>query len=82
MGKDYPLGYEFFRTRCHDAFMKNSKETDPAKIRQMIRHGKFMVKELEALYKLKKYRTLKKRYYEEDDVNYKEILDKINKKFS
>ena len=63
MGKDYPLGYQYFRNKCHNAFLQNKMETDPAKIRQMIKYGKFMIKELEALYKLKKYRTLKKRYY-------------------
>jgi len=29
--------------------------------------GDYIVKELEALYMLRKYRTLKRRYYEEED---------------
>lgn len=44
--------------------MKNSKETDPTKIDNMIKHGEFVAKEIEALYMLKKYRTLKRRYYD------------------
>ena len=23
LGRDYPQGYDYFRTRCHNAFMKN-----------------------------------------------------------
>lgn len=45
--------------------MKNREVADPEKIESMIAHGQFVVKELEALYMLKKYRTLKKRYYED-----------------
>ncbi|KAL3267096.1 hypothetical protein HHI36_011236 [Cryptolaemus montrouzieri] len=64
LGKDYPSGADFFRVRLHNAFMKNSKESDPDKIEKMIGHGEFVVKELETLYMLKKYRTLKRRYYD------------------
>lgn len=32
----------------------------------MIKHGEFVVKEIEALYKLKKYRAMKRRYYDDD----------------
>lgn len=46
--------------------MKNKDETDPEKIEKMMGHGEFVVKELEALYMLKKYRTLKRRYYREE----------------
>lgn len=45
--------------------MKNSKETDPGKIETLIKRGEFVVKELEALYSLRKYRALKKRYYDD-----------------
>lgn len=32
----------------------------------MLKHGEFVVKEIEALYKLKKYRTMKRRYYDDN----------------
>jgi len=64
MGRDYPKGYDYFRSRLRRVFEKNKNETDPEKIEKMLAHGNFVVKELEALYMLKKYRTLKKRYYE------------------
>lgn len=66
MGKDWPKGYDFFRPRLHAAFMKNKNETDAEKIENMIKHGEFVKKEIEALYMLKKYRTLKRRYYNEN----------------
>ena len=63
MGREYPGGAEKFRTKCHNAFKKNSTETDPSKIDQMINLGEYVAKELEALYHLKKYRAMKNRYY-------------------
>lgn len=46
--------------------MKNKDITDPEKVENMIAHGQYIVKELEALYMLKKYRTLKRRYYSDN----------------
>ncbi|KAF7283710.1 electron transfer flavoprotein regulatory factor orsai [Rhynchophorus ferrugineus] len=62
-GKDWPNGYDYFRTRLHKVFLKNKDEVDPEKIEKMIKHGEFVIKEIEALYMLKKYRTMKRRYY-------------------
>ncbi|XP_059046256.1 electron transfer flavoprotein regulatory factor 1 [Achroia grisella] len=64
MGRDWPQGYDFFRKRLHKVFTKNSGETNPEKIRIMIKHGEFVAKEIEVLYMLKKYRTMKRRYYD------------------
>ncbi|CAK9805573.1 Electron transfer flavoprotein regulatory factor 1 [Anthophora plagiata] len=64
MGRDYPRGYEFFRKNVKKAFEKNKGERDPEKIEKMLAHGNFVIKELEALYMLRKYRTLKRRYYQ------------------
>jgi hypothetical protein len=71
LGRDYPLGLDYFRNKLKAAFMKNRDETDPEKIRVYIKRGEYMIREIEALYKLKKYRTMKKRYYDEDDSNLK-----------
>lgn len=51
--------------KLHNAFMRNKDETDPKKIEKQIALGQYVVKEIEALYMLKKYRTLKRRYYED-----------------
>ncbi|KAK5643512.1 hypothetical protein RI129_007357 [Pyrocoelia pectoralis] len=64
LGKDWPAGFDIFRSRLHNAFLKNKDVKDPEKIKQLIGHGQYIVKEIEALYMLKKYRTLKRRYYQ------------------
>lgn len=66
LGREYPGGPEKFRSKCHDVFLRNSKETDPKQIEAMIERGKFVIKELEALYALRKYRAMKKRYCKDD----------------
>lgn len=65
MGRDYPRGYNVFKGNLRKAFEKNKQERDPEKIDKMLAHGNFVIKELETLYMLRKYRTLKKRYYKE-----------------
>uniref|UniRef100_A0A1A7YNN0 LYR motif containing 5 n=1 Tax=Iconisemion striatum TaxID=60296 RepID=A0A1A7YNN0_9TELE len=64
LGRDYPKGAAYFRERLKSAFMKNKDETDPQKIQQLVARGDHVIKELEALYFLRKYRTMKKRYYD------------------
>lgn len=49
--------------------MKNKDVTNPKEIEKLIERGNFVVKELEALFMIRKYRTLKKRYYEEKQLS-------------
>lgn len=65
LGRDYPKGYDYFKTRLKEAFLKNKEVTDKVQIEILLTRGQYIIKELEALYMLKKYRTLKKRYYSE-----------------
>lgn len=67
MGRDYPQGYDFFRSRLKKAFQRNGNISDPEQIRALVERGEFVVKEIEALYMLKKYRTLKNRYSTEEE---------------
>ncbi|PWW75380.1 LYR motif-containing protein 5-like protein [Tuber magnatum] len=62
LGREYPLGYDYFRPRCHRAFMNQADETDPEKIRKGVQQAEYVKKEIEALYRLKKYRALKQSY--------------------
>jgi hypothetical protein len=62
MGKSYPLGYDYFRPRLHKAFMSKAHLKDDEEIRKGINQAEYVKKEIEALYYLKKYRTLKKAY--------------------
>lgn len=64
LGREYPKGTVYFRERLKSAFLKNRDVTDPEKIRKLIDRGEFVIKELEALHFLRKYRAMKKRYYE------------------
>lgn len=51
---------------------------EPEKIRKLVAHGQFITKEVEALYMLRKYRTLKKRYYADDEQSKRyEELEKM-----
>ena len=81
LGRDYPKGADWFRTRLKTAFMKNKDETDPEKIKMLIARGEFVCKEVEALYMLRKYRTLKQRYYEDEDdaAALRQLLENVNR---
>uniref|UniRef100_A0A914I8J8 Complex 1 LYR protein domain-containing protein n=1 Tax=Globodera rostochiensis TaxID=31243 RepID=A0A914I8J8_GLORO len=63
MGKDYPQGARWFHERLKNAFARNAHVHDEAKVRELIKRGEYVVKELEALYLLRKYRAMKSRYY-------------------
>ncbi|KAL1973461.1 hypothetical protein VTN31DRAFT_6096 [Thermomyces dupontii] len=62
MGREYPLGYTYFRDRLHRAFASKAHLSDEQQIQDAIRRAEFVRKEIEALYYLKRYRTLKQRY--------------------
>ncbi|XP_076861037.1 LYR motif-containing protein 5A [Brachyhypopomus gauderio] len=64
LGREYPKGAVYFRERLKTAFMKNKDVSDPEKIRKLVDRGDFVIKELEAMYFLRKYRAMKKRYYD------------------
>ncbi|KAJ8786038.1 hypothetical protein J1605_006618 [Eschrichtius robustus] len=63
LGRDYPKGADYFKRRLKSVFLKNKDVKDPEKIKELIEQGKFVMKELEALYFLRKYRAMKQRYY-------------------
>ena len=74
MGKDWPDGYTVFRDRCKRVFLKNKDLQDENKIKECLVKGEYVLKEIEALYKLKKYRTLKKRYDSSEWINSTEMI--------
>lgn len=63
LGRDYPKGADYFKRRLKNVFLKNKDVKDPEKIKELIARGEFVMKELEALYFLRKYRAMKQRYY-------------------
>ncbi|XP_055544237.1 electron transfer flavoprotein regulatory factor 1 [Wyeomyia smithii] len=64
LGREYPGGPEKFRQKCYGAFKRQSAERDPEKIEKAIALGEYVIKEIETLYSLRKYRAMKKRYYD------------------
>ena len=72
-GKDYPAGYEYFRVRLRKAFIKNSTLTNEDEITNKLEKGEFVIKELDALYKLRKYRFIKRNYYDTADEERKNL---------
>jgi len=65
-GKDYPGGLDVVRTKAKQQFFENRFVEDPTKLQAAFAKGEYILKELEALNKFHKYRTLKKRYDEEE----------------
>jgi hypothetical protein len=49
LGKAYPLGYEYFQSRLHKAFMGQAGLSAEADIRRALERGEFVKKEIEAL---------------------------------
>lgn len=66
MGKEYPNGAKWFHQRLNKAFVRNKEISDPKEIKTLVERAEYVVKELEALYSLRKYRTMKNRYYGEE----------------
>lgn len=62
LGREYPLGYDYFRPRLHKAFASQVDLKDEKQIKKGIERAEFVKKEIEALYYLKKYRTIRQRY--------------------
>jgi hypothetical protein len=79
---DYPLGYTYYRNRLKKSFQSNSHVQDTAQIAKLIERGNFVILEIEALYKLKKYRSLKRSYYDENatqDEALKKFIQNLTK---
>ncbi|OQE24383.1 hypothetical protein PENSTE_c007G06670 [Penicillium steckii] len=49
LGREYPLGYQYFRDRLHRAFSKQSHITNEDEIRKGIARAEYVKKEVEAL---------------------------------
>ncbi|RMZ70244.1 hypothetical protein GMOD_00000311 [Pyrenophora seminiperda CCB06] len=46
MGREYPQGYDYFRTRLHKAFASQRHLTDEAKIKQGIERAEYVKREM------------------------------------
>ncbi|KFA76545.1 hypothetical protein S40288_01529, partial [Stachybotrys chartarum IBT 40288] len=44
LGREYPLGFDYFRPRLHRAFMSKAAERDPEKIQKGIEQAQYVKK--------------------------------------
>ena len=72
VGKDYPLGLEWVKSKAKPWFRQNKNITDEIDIRRCVALGRHQVRELRAVVGLKKYRYLKNTYYKEEEQVRKE----------
>ncbi|KAF9892021.1 hypothetical protein FE257_002985 [Aspergillus nanangensis] len=49
LGRNYPLGYEYYRNRLHKAFSGQAHLSEDDQIRKGIARAEFVKKEIEAL---------------------------------
>ncbi|KAF1351926.1 hypothetical protein BDV97DRAFT_293461 [Delphinella strobiligena] len=50
LGREYPLGYAYFKPRLHEAFSAKADLTDEKDIKKGIEAAEYVKKEIEALY--------------------------------
>ena len=68
VGRDYPLGLGYVRTKTKEAFQGNAHLTGDHEIREAIKKGRWMVRELIGVIQLKKYRAIRARYTDHDEM--------------
>lgn len=69
IGREYPEPFVKVRDRIKKGFQANSKCCDNKSVEKALERGYFVLKEVEALIRLRKYRTLNKRYGKDADRN-------------
>ena len=62
LGREYPLGYDYFQPKCKRAFMGKRALTEEADVKKAVEFGEYICRELETLYHIKKFRAMKSRY--------------------
>lgn len=63
VGREYPGGPDVVRRKAKEGFRQNAQLTDEVEVKRAVARGRWMVRELQGIIKLKKYREMKKRYY-------------------
>lgn len=64
VGRDYPAGLEYVRTRAKAEIAKRKDITDEVELKRAVNYGRYLVKEMIGVIQLKKYRSIKSRYRE------------------
>jgi hypothetical protein len=67
LGRDYPGGgLAALRPKVKKEFLKNKDLKSDLEIKRAVARGRYMTRELIGVIKLKKYRSMKSRYNEEE----------------
>ncbi|SOV03832.1 uncharacterized protein UDID_03597 [Ustilago sp. UG-2017a] len=66
LGREYPDPNYNFLGKLRGMFARNAHLTDEKEIKAKLDLADFVKKETETLYKLKKYRTMRRRYLKDD----------------
>ena len=61
-GVHYPQGLNYIRDRAKTEFFKNKDLCTDLGIKKAVAYGRYQVREIEAISKFHKYRTIRKRY--------------------
>ena len=62
VARDYPTGLDAVRAKAKVEFTKNAHLDDGLELRKAVSYGRYMVREMQGVVKLKKYRAMKQRY--------------------
>lgn len=62
VGRDYPGGMAIVRAKAKEAFFKQRHLDTELEIKRAIARGRWMVRELQGVVQLKKYREMRSRY--------------------
>ncbi|KAJ1641497.1 hypothetical protein T492DRAFT_583179 [Pavlovales sp. CCMP2436] len=65
VGRDYPGGLDLVRRKAKEGFRQNALLADEVEIKRAVARGRWMVRELQGVIKLRKYRDMKQRYYDQ-----------------
>ena len=66
VGRDYPTGLDAVRRKAKAEFAKNSDLNDGLELRRAVSYGRYMVREMQGVVMLKKYRAMKQRYADQE----------------
>jgi hypothetical protein len=62
VGAHYPQGLDFVRAKARKGFLENAHLHSEVEIKKAVGKGRYWAREIEAISRLHKYRTLRKRY--------------------
>jgi hypothetical protein len=61
-GKDYPTGLDAVKKKAKAEFAKRAHLEDGLELRRAVNYGRYMVREMQGVIMLKKYRAMRQRY--------------------